>query len=652
MSKSNFYIVLFCGILQFSNAATKPKHAELYDRSTAAERAKVLSYHHQAIRLEKSDPDSAARFFRIGLLYAKQHHYRYGEAILAAGFSGINERYGNLKSALKYQEEALMVFNHLSLPEEICQSNIAMGRISGRMKNLAAGNQYLWKALNVYLLKKDVKGQIKALTALAEIYEFNKAYRQALIYDLRADSLWKTQSVGAGYFPLLIHLAEIQQKLGNSKKAMESYETGLVKSDDPAFGSWHVVLLRKAGVLWDSLGDHVTALQLHQESILKAKMFGQPEEEAKSQLSMAMSVRNDDAGRSIGHLKNALSIARNIQNSQLCAEILNSLSDLYQQESHYEEALTSLQQHLKLLDSLKNVNTGHKLMLLEGSFEIAQNKIRIQNLELINRQASHQRNISMVIIVTILTVLLVTAFYFYKTRKLNRDLNQAILTKDKLFSIIGHDLRNPVNGLVQLLKLMNDEDMSREEGQEMVALMQKQGDSTLKILNTLLKWGETQLKGVRVDQQIFDPYVYISRNIEVLKKDINDKKLIIKPTIHRHLKIIGDANHFDFIIRNLLSNAIKFSNPGGIIEIMAKRDSRNMVVFEVKDYGKGINEVQQHQFLSTNLDVTFGTGGEKGTGLGLLLIKEFVKANKGKIWLKSREGQGTAFFFSFSAAHT
>lgn len=142
----------------------------------------------------------------------------------------------------------------------------------------------------------------------------------------------------------------------------------------------------------------------------------------------------------------------------------------------------------------------------------------------------------------------------------------------------------------------------------MISVTRKQGDASLEILTSLLNWGETQLKGIHIIPVNFLALPLINKNLKALQKPIADKSIEILNHIPSDLMIFGDADHFDFIIRNLASNAIKFSFPLGKIEISADFASvGGQVVFSVKDNGKGVSIAQQEQFLSSNMDVEFGT---------------------------------------------
>ena len=616
------------------------------DLSTAAERAEVMRISALSFAMEKKDPGSAIRLARKGLALSRKIHYLFGEALMMGRFSSINEDFGNFDTAIKYQKEAFYLYSHLRMPAYIAGSTLATGRILGKMHQFSAGIIYLKKASGLFQQNKDKTGEIRTLITLGEIYELNGKNKEALSYDMQAEKRLNGVPLSDTYFSLISHIAALHEKLGNDEQALSQYEIAVSKSDEPKFGKWHISLLRQAGLLWDKLGNSKKALIFHQRSISKAKSFSMPEEEARSHITLAMSQKNTNIVESIGHLNKALSMSKQLGSHLLTAEILQGMSKLYAQQSHYQQALVLFQAHHKILDSLQQVNTGHKLALLEGSFEIADNKLHIRNLELNNRKEVDERNASFMILLVILLVLVLITIFYYRTRKLNRELRTANTVKDKLFSIIGHDLLNPVGGMTQILGLMDEQELSPQETKEMVAVMRKQSDVILQTLNGLLKWGHAQLKGIHVSKQVFDPRIYIEQNLEILKKQASDKNLRTVIDMPDNLSVTGDVNHFDFIIRNLISNAIKFSPVGSDIKISAVQDKTG-TTFSVHDHGQGISAAQQLQFLQANLDVSFGTNGEKGTGLGLLLSKEYVKVNQGKLWIQSEMGSGTTFLFTF-----
>lgn len=648
--QTSFVFCLLCFVSSKGFAIAHPRTVVNQDISTKKNRAQILKIKNESKQMEVHQPDSSIRLLQAGLRLSRQLNYRYGEALMFLGFAEVNEKYGNYKIAVKHQNEALNFFLKLNKNKEATAAQLCLGRLYGKMHLLDESSKWLRKILKEYEKSHDQQGQLQTLITLGNVNALNKNYEKALFFDRMADSLLRGHPVDTNNFILIDHMAQIQEHLGSTKIALENYEMGLSLSNHTRFASWHIAFLRKAGELWDKLGDSVNAGLMHEESLRKAREYHMPEAEIKSQMSWAMSLKDNNVQNSVAHLKKALAISKSIGSSRLTVEIFRSLSDLYQHQADYKQALTSLRQHQFLLDSLRIVDEGHRLALLEGSLELAENKIHIQNLELSAHVRKEQRNAGVIIIISLVILLGLITFYYFRTRTLNGKLLQANLTKDKLFSIIGHDLRNPIGGIVQLLELLDQQDGDSEESHHMIGLMKLQGKNALEILNALLNWGETQLKGIKVDNTIFSPQYFIQRNIELLDKQIKDKGLDISSQIPADLKVVGDANHFDFIIRNLLSNAIKFSFTNGRIEVLYSIIKDKRLQVHVQDHGKGVSKEQQLQFYNANMDVSYGTSGEKGTGLGLLLSKEFAKANGDMLVLKNTLGNGASFFFSFKIA--
>ncbi|MCT4638525.1 MAG: cache domain-containing protein [Bacteroidales bacterium] len=222
-------------------------------------------------------------------------------------------------------------------------------------------------------------------------------------------------------------------------------------------------------------------------------------------------------------------------------------------------------------------------------------------------------------------------------------------TKDKFFSIIAHDLKNPFNTLIGfselLIKYISHGDYSKS-----ASFAKIMGDSSkhgLQLLSNLLEWSKTQTGEIE-----FAPTTF---NISDMAKDIKkglqamvkDKNLKLKTDIAKDLVMTADANMINTIIRNLVSNAIKFSKPEGLITINAKEIYNGNIQMSIADTGIGIPEENIDKLFRIDESYsTKGTNNEKGTGLGLILCQEFIQKHGGKIWVESKVGTGTTFYFT------
>lgn len=231
----------------------------------------------------------------------------------------------------------------------------------------------------------------------------------------------------------------------------------------------------------------------------------------------------------------------------------------------------------------------------------------------------------------------------------NQQLLKVISEKDKFFSIIAHDLRNPFNAFLGLTKLMVEDlsDLSREEIHEFAMAMSVSASNLHKLLENLLEWSRLQ-RGVTA----FDPkQFFVKTQIEEIVKlhiEVASKKNIkIKLSIPEDIITRADANMFSSTVRNLLNNSIKFTPKGGEITIEAKEDEIYGLVVMIKDNGIGMKQETLNKLFKIDEHVNRpGTDGEPSTGLGLILCKDFIEKHHGKIWVESEEQKGSTFYFS------
>jgi signal transduction histidine kinase/ligand-binding sensor domain-containing protein len=232
----------------------------------------------------------------------------------------------------------------------------------------------------------------------------------------------------------------------------------------------------------------------------------------------------------------------------------------------------------------------------------------------------------------------------------NNELTSINATKDKLFSIIAHDLKNPFNVILGYTDLLINNFDSWEEGQklEFLGFIKESSGNAYNLLENLLNWSRSQGGILEFNPISIGANEIINDVLQEVMSSARKKGIeIINLISDDNLKIFADQNMFSLICRNLLMNAIKYSNPGGHIFIDIKDYDQEFIRFAITDHGVGMNKSKAESlFNADNNTSTSGTGGEKGTGLGLILCKEFVTRHKGKIWLESKPYKGTTFFFT------
>jgi two-component system sensor histidine kinase/response regulator len=229
------------------------------------------------------------------------------------------------------------------------------------------------------------------------------------------------------------------------------------------------------------------------------------------------------------------------------------------------------------------------------------------------------------------------------------ELEKTVEARDKLYSLIAHDLRSPVGSLRMVMNALSmgvDRESIEEDMYEILIMGNRLAEDTFVLLDNLLKWTKSQTGRLKtVFQNDVDIYSLIRGELEVAEVVAELKQITISIDGYTESKARIDQDMIKTVLRNLLNNAIKFSERGSEINVMIN-ESDERVQISVKDSGRGIKESEQSKIFKTSIHISsYGTEKEEGSGLGLLLCKEFITRNNGNIWFESEEGKGSVFSF-------
>ena len=233
-------------------------------------------------------------------------------------------------------------------------------------------------------------------------------------------------------------------------------------------------------------------------------------------------------------------------------------------------------------------------------------------------------------------------------RKSEEKLKELNATKDRLFSIIGHDLRGPISSFKLIIDMMID-DCDLSDSVTLMGILQgiqKSAGSTYDLLENLLAWARSQQNEIVFSPEKIALDEVVSKTIDLLSNICKDKEIVINNYVTESTTVYADKNMLMTVLRNLISNAIKFTPKGKQIQVFANR-TQNEHLITVKDNGTGIKpENLGKLFKITEHLTTYGTNGEKGSGLGLLLCKDLIGKHNGNIWVESELGKGSTFIFT------
>ncbi|MEZ4973823.1 MAG: tetratricopeptide repeat protein [Cyclobacteriaceae bacterium] len=376
-------------------------------------------------------------------------------------------------------------------------------------------------------------------------------------------------------------------------------------------------------------------------------------------------------GRALEVLNRNAKIARENGYADELERTYKLISDINNSMNKKDLAFDYLKRHLEIHDSLINQRTSEQLALLNAQFE---SELKQSQIELLTQESkakeeelSSQKAWGYIYIGFFIVGLMIAIILYYsnkRIKKVNQQLEEKTeevgmqaaqlssinKTKDKLLSIISHDIRSPLSSLRGMLSIAQSGNVTTDEFAKLTTRIGSQLDSVYDDLGNLLQWTQSQLQGLNVKPEKFDLMAVSDDVVDLFQTTAKAKNIVLTNKIKAVTYVMADVNHVRIILRNFISNAIKFSGEGGTIEIFMS-DQNEMVKVSVKDDGTGISDEDIPKLFNSSAHFSrSGTANEKGMGVGLLLTKEFVEKNDGKVTVESEQGKGSTFSFTIKRA--
>lgn len=641
-----FFLVGFSFISAYAFANKLPADLARQLREVKSDSSRLTIYSRLADYHASSDYDSSLFYTAKAIEVARKTNNKKAEYELFNKQARIHHAHGDLKLSKKLADAALRGFKKIADENGIASSYLTLGTIAGKGGRFPEATDYILKALKIYDRIGDDKGVVDSYIKLGVINEQSNNLDQALSYYYKGKALMSGSSSLKSTISLWNNIGVVHAKKGNMKEALKCFTVGLQQADSLEHADLYITSLTNAGNAHQHLGYRDTAYIYHTKALIMSRKFKLPERESRTLINIAaLHAEKQDYNKAIRLLNQSLNIADSIDHAMLLSEIYEAYIEIYKSQGNFKDAFSVSQKLLALNDSLFSKGKKRASEILQIDYEKEKSQAQIRTLEVLSDKTTFQRNIGIAIATLVILLLVVVYVSLYNVQKLNKRLKLSNQIKDKLFSIIGHDLRGPMGSVVQMLTLMENDVLKPDELKEIAQILKKHTEVSLSTLDSLLEWGKTQIQGVSVREQIFEvgPAVEVAKDF--LFAACSAKNIHIVSDIPPGIKILADVDHFNFILRNLLSNAIKFSYPSSSIEVSAVRKD-GFVCVSIKDYGKGMQESDAEQLFETFSLKDEGTSGEQGTGIGLMLCKEFVSANGGRIWATSKPGEGAEFFFT------
>ena len=388
--------------------------------------------------------------------------------------------------------------------------------------------------------------------------------------------------------------------------------------------------------------------------------------------------RFSDYPTALKYAEKALDGARALRRKPEIRESAKVLADIYEAKGDDRNALRYFKLYKDFSDSLFNDQSHKRILALAASYDFQQKESRLRE-EQAEKDARYQQTlrkdaVKISITVLVIAVLSLLAFILLRSRTANRRINQLLREKnakieeqkealehqavqlllnnrqkDKLFSIIAHDLRGPLNSLKGLMDLLKEKRLSEQEISSMMHEFRRNVDYSSELVGNLLFWASSQLNGVVVTPVILPLHSLVQDTLALFSHQAGQKNVLLKDELSPSLLGIADKDMIQVVIRNLVSNAIKFCRPGDCVTVSYTLTATEIEIC-VADTGIGMKEDALDKIRRKESFTSYGTAKEKGTGLGMLLCREFTEVNHGRFRIESEWEKGCQCYFSLPLA--
>ncbi|RKD18320.1 hypothetical protein BCY91_16090 [Pelobium manganitolerans] len=512
------------------------------------------------------------------------------------------------------------------------------------------------KALIISEKARYVPGIVSSYLKLSTLRIKQNKPVECLSFCKKADSVNAVNHVSFLKQEILRNKGIVKAMQGHYAEALASFNTSYKIGVEEKDVVDQVVDLQNIGLVYKEQKHIAEALSYLKKAASLAKSYYLKEEEVRVEINIPpilASTGNFDEAEALLLALDKRAIELSLIDMRL--EIYTKLSELSEQQKNYRKAYRYLGTYTELRDKQANEESGRVLQEAQVNLGLLKANKRLKENEDLLFQKTRERNILFGVLLFCSLLLGALVFALLRLKNLNwvlsqkkEQLSQSNSSKNKLLSIIGHDLRGHESTSLGLLGLLKNGDLTPEEADVYLGMLLTQTESALATLEDLLLWGQTQIKGGDYKPQNLMLSLLIDRSVALNTEAIQKKELDVQVDDLQGKEVNADAHYISFVMRNLLANAIKFTPNKGIIKIYAEDYSPQQYSICVADDGIGIPPEQLEQIFSPQSISRKGTNNESGTGLGLTLCKEFVEANGGKIWAHPGLQGGTVFCFTLN----
>ena len=517
--------------------------------------------------------------------------------------------------------------------------------------------EYYLKSVRLYESLKDNRRLANAFMSIAVVYSYNKDFKNTTVYHNKAEQLIKISKDSFQLCALMGDIGTLYDQRKIYDTALQYLQRAYLIASALKDESQIADCLSNIALTYKHQGKTAEALTIFEKVIIVLEK----ENAAPDRLAAIynnIGATNAQAGNkdlAKTAFSKSISLSLLAQTPYIEMENYNNLSDMYGKANNFKEQSFYLKKYYNIKDSLFTADSKNQLTQLEADYNIEKKNIEIVKTEAEVQKQKNQRNLFIILALGAALLLTALGIFYGRIKKKNQILydNNILINnqkdelqklngvKDRLFSIISHDLRNPLVTLRSYLSLSENPSITEQKKQEYKTQTVHAVAQTTDMLDNLLVWANMQIKDSKPNITVVDVEEVVLNATDNIHAQATQKQITITKEINA-FSALGDENILNIALRNLVTNALKYSHENSSIFISSYQKD-NAVFIAVKDEGVGMTDLQIKDLNTNENETTKGTQGEKGSGLGIFLVKELLQKINGKLLIESEQGKGSTF---------
>ncbi len=603
--------------------------------------------------------DSTLFYANRAKALAERIGFERGLAAIYCNLANATSYKGNNAMGIEYASKALEISKKYNIARLTAFAYNILGYTYMGVENYPKAINAFSEGISVCTKNGDKRNLFACLANLSIIYDKENDAAKALTYDTMALATAMEIGNSTGVYNLQNNTGELYFRLGNFKKAKEyyalSFDAAKKMGDKLVMFSYY----SNMGEIYIHEGNYPKALDSKNKALSLVRETGKKNDITKAYCEVGQMYNTlKKYTLAKAYLDSSLSISKAIGEVEISRDGYHTLYLTDSANGDIKAELEDYKKYLFYRDSLANELSDKKMAQAEMNYifarkmdsaQAAQDKLNV----IAENEKGRQKVIEYALGGGLTLAFVASGIFFFQRRRIAKErqkLKESNEVKDKLFSIISHDLRSPLNLLNGMLGLFRRGKITPENSEVLSQNLEGSMQSTMNLLDNLLSWSHSQMKGFNIKPEKLNLAEVANDVLTLYSNAARQKGILLEADLPAGIELEADKNVIKLVMRNLLNNAIKFSNQGGKVRITAFRENSS-AGFSVKDNGIGIPSA----ILSTLLELgdtqknREGTNGEQGSGLGLVLCDELVKRSGGELKVESEEGNGTIISVYFPA---